>query len=48
MPWKEGESGNFASFYQSVSVLSGNTYRFTFTATVYKGGAVVETIGHTA
>jgi hypothetical protein len=40
-------SMNLASFYQSASVPSGNTYRFSFTATVYKGGTVVETINYT-
>jgi hypothetical protein len=38
---------NLASFYQSVSVPSGNTYKFAFTTTVYKDNTVVETINYT-
>jgi hypothetical protein len=40
-------SSNSASFYQSASVPSGNTYKFTSTTTVYKNGAVVDTVNYT-
>jgi hypothetical protein len=40
-------SGNLASFYKSTSVPGGNTYRFASVVTVYKGGAVVETVNYT-
>jgi hypothetical protein len=39
-------SSGLANFYQSAAVSSGNTYRFAFTATVYKNGSVVETINY--